>query len=264
MVSPVEQIEEGELVIGTVKKVKNFGAFVSLDEYPGVEGFIHIAEVSSGWVKYIRDFIREGQKVVCKVLSVDPNKRYVELSLKQVNEHQRREKIQQWKNEQKARKLLELLADELSTTPDALMEEFGWDLVEEFGSLYAAMEQASANEEVIRSRYSGEWVEPFLKIVKENVVPPFVVISGNITLSIKDPKGIEHIKKALDVGESVGKKYASEGVVVEIKYQGAPNYIIKVRAPDYKTAESVIQEVAESVISTIKKAGGEGSYVKKK
>ncbi|HDD59400.1 MAG: translation initiation factor IF-2 subunit alpha [Thermoplasmata archaeon] len=264
MVSPVEQIEEGELVIGTVKKVKNFGAFVNLDEYPGVEGFIHIAEVSSGWVKYIRDFIREGQKVVCKVLSVDPNKRYVELSLKQVNEHQRREKIQQWKNEQKARKLMELLAEELNTTSDALMEEFGWNLVEEFGSLYTAMEQASANEEVIRSKYSGVWVEPFLKIVRDNVVPPFVVISGNITLSIKDPRGIEYIKRALEEGEKTGKKHTPEGVDVEIKYQGAPNYLVRVRAPDYKTAESVIQEVAESVIGTIRKAGGEGCYTKKK
>src|SRR5207249_3402763 len=83
-------------------RAKNFGAFVTLDEYENKEGFIHIAEVSSGWIKYIRDYVREGQKVVCKVLKVDTEKGHIDLSLKAVNEHQRREKIQEWKNEQKA------------------------------------------------------------------------------------------------------------------------------------------------------------------
>nr|NIP36032.1 S1 RNA-binding domain-containing protein [Thermoplasmata archaeon]NIS13138.1 S1 RNA-binding domain-containing protein [Thermoplasmata archaeon]NIS21032.1 S1 RNA-binding domain-containing protein [Thermoplasmata archaeon]NIT78497.1 S1 RNA-binding domain-containing protein [Thermoplasmata archaeon]NIW83598.1 S1 RNA-binding domain-containing protein [Thermoplasmata archaeon] len=59
--------EEGELVVGTVVKVENFGAFVSLEEYPGKEGFIHVAEVAPGWVKYIRDYVRENQKIVTKV-----------------------------------------------------------------------------------------------------------------------------------------------------------------------------------------------------
>ena len=48
---------EGELVVGTVVKVQNFGAFVTLDEYPGKEGFIHIAEIATGWVKRIRNHI---------------------------------------------------------------------------------------------------------------------------------------------------------------------------------------------------------------
>ena len=62
--------EEGDLVVCSVRLVKNFGAFVTLDEYGDKEGFIHIAEVTTGWVKYIRDYVREGQKIVCKVTLV--------------------------------------------------------------------------------------------------------------------------------------------------------------------------------------------------
>ncbi|HEQ78979.1 MAG TPA: S1 RNA-binding domain-containing protein, partial [Euryarchaeota archaeon] len=65
MVSPYEFPEESELVVCSVTNVKSFGAFVNLDEYDGKEGFIHVAEVATGWVKYIRDHVREGQKVVC-------------------------------------------------------------------------------------------------------------------------------------------------------------------------------------------------------
>src|SRR3970282_3049374 len=105
--------DEGELVVCSVANVKNFGAFVTLDEYESKEGFIHIAEVSSGWIKYIRDYVREGQRVVCKVLRVDTSKGQVDLSLKAVNEHQRREKIQEGKNEQRADTLLAIVATRL-------------------------------------------------------------------------------------------------------------------------------------------------------
>ena len=43
--------EEGELVIVTVHSVKQNGADVSLDEYEGVDGFIFIGEIASGWIK---------------------------------------------------------------------------------------------------------------------------------------------------------------------------------------------------------------------
>jgi len=99
-----EYPEEGELVVGTAVKVQNFGAFVTLDEYPGREGFIHIAEIATGWVKRIKNHIKEKQKVVCKVMHVDMKKDHVDLSLKRVNEHQRRDKIQEWKNSQRSYK----------------------------------------------------------------------------------------------------------------------------------------------------------------
>ena len=50
--------EEGELVVATIKTVKQNGAYVDLDEYEGIEGFIFIGEIASGWVKNIRGFVR--------------------------------------------------------------------------------------------------------------------------------------------------------------------------------------------------------------
>ena len=100
--------DEGELIVGTVYKVLNYGAFAKLEEYQGKEAFIHISEVSSGWVKNIRDHVRENQKIVCRVLRVNPKKGHVDASLKRIREDQRTKKIQHWKIEQKAEKFLEL------------------------------------------------------------------------------------------------------------------------------------------------------------
>ena len=110
--------DNGELVVCTVDSVKNYGAFVTLDEYDGKQGFVHVRDVATGWVKYIRDYVREGQKIVCKVLGVDSSKGHIDLSLKSVNDHQKREKIQQWKNENKAEKLMEIVAERLSISVD--------------------------------------------------------------------------------------------------------------------------------------------------
>ena len=77
---------EGELVVCSVTSVKENGAYCTLDEYTGLEGFIFIGEVTSGWVKSIRNHVREGQRVVCKVLRTRKDGSSLELSLKAVSE----------------------------------------------------------------------------------------------------------------------------------------------------------------------------------
>ena len=63
--------EVGELVLCTTSKVIQQGAFVKLDEYKGKEGFIHLSEIASKWVKNIRNFVKEDQKIVARVLRLN-------------------------------------------------------------------------------------------------------------------------------------------------------------------------------------------------
>lgn len=247
--------EEGELIIGTVQTVKNYGAFVILDEYENKEGFIHITEVATGWIKYIRDYIRERQKVVCKVLRVERSKGHVDLSLKQVNEHQRREKIQDWKNEQKARKLLEIAAEKLNKSIEACYEDFAHDLVEKFGGLYRAFEDCAINPNVLKEEgFSGDWVEAITSVAVDNIAPPFVKVSGYLDITCPTPDGIVKIKNALIEAER------SEKSDLIVQYVGAPKYRIKVNAPDYKTAEEELKKAGERAVEYIKAHNGSGKY----
>lgn len=250
--------EEAELVVCTVKNVKNFGAFVSLDEYGEKEGFIHIAEVATGWIKYIRDYVREGQKIVCRVLRVDPSKGHIDLSLKQVNEHQKREKIQQWKNEQKAYKLLELVAERSGKDLKEFEQEHVGDLIEKFGTLYGAFEEAVFDEKTMKEEgFTGDWVKTFVDVAKENIQPPFVDIDGFFEISCPLPDGIVHIRDALTMAEKNKK------VEVSIQYMGAPRYRLVVTAPDYKTAEEEMDGIVEKVINHFISIGGEAKFSRK-
>ncbi|MGQ0536588.1 MAG: translation initiation factor IF-2 subunit alpha [Methanobacteriota archaeon] len=258
MVKRKEFPDVGDLVVCTVKEVKGFGAFVTLDEYPGREGFIHIAEVASGWVKYVRDHVRESQKIVCKVLNIDRAKGHIDLSLKRVNEHQRREKINEWKNEQKAEKLFEIVAERAKKPLETCYQEFGDALLAEHGTMYSAFEAAVIHADDFASENEGPWVKVFTEVAAENIAVPFVHVTGYVELSCPVRDGVVHLRTAL--GEAGKTQF--EDVKIEVQYMGAPRYRIRVRAPDYKVAEEELKKSAERAIQIIEKHKGTGSFVR--
>lgn len=245
--------EVGELVVGTVLQVKGFGAFVKLEEYDNKEGFIHITEVTTGWVKYIRDYVKEKQRVVCKVMRINKEKSLIDLSIKHVSKHQKIEKIQEWKNEQKAERLFDILANKLDKDVNICYNEFGLKLVKTFGSMYAAFEECSITPDILKEEgFEGDWIEAFVNIAKENIPPPYVDVNGVLDLTSNSPIGIEHIKKALIKAEEIED--------VDIQYIGAPKYRIHAIALDYKTANESIKKAVNIAIDYIKEHDGEGSF----
>lgn len=253
--------EIGDLVVCSVTEVQKFGAFVTLDEYGGRTGFIHISEVASGWIKHMSDFIRTGQKVVCKVLHVDPVKGHIDLSLKQVNEHQKREKIKAWKDEQRAEKLFEIVAKNLSMNLESCYRDFGCKLIEKFGSMHNAFESCARNPQALQKHgFRGNWIEQFVKVAQENIVLPTVEIDGILNLRCYLPDGIDCIKKAL----SEALENTPEETSSKIQYIGAPRYRIVVSGPDYKAAEAAMKKISDSAVSKIEKLGGEGSFIREK
>ena len=75
-----EKVKAGARVDGKVTRVADFGAFVELA--PGIEGLIHVSELSTQRVRRVRDVVSEGQTVHVEILSVDPEARRISLSLK--------------------------------------------------------------------------------------------------------------------------------------------------------------------------------------
>ena len=76
------QFEVGSITEGSITGIKNFGAFVELQN--GKTGLVHISEISNAFVKEIKDYLKEGDKVKVKVINVSPEGR-VELSIKQAS-----------------------------------------------------------------------------------------------------------------------------------------------------------------------------------
>ncbi|MEM0001422.1 MAG: translation initiation factor IF-2 subunit alpha, partial [Desulfurococcaceae archaeon] len=115
MVLPRKDLPDtGELVVATVREIYDYGAYVTLDEYGELKAYLPWSEISSKWVRNIRDVIREGQKIVAKVIRVDRVKREVDVSLKRITESDKQRKMQWWKRYVKACKIVELVAEKLN------------------------------------------------------------------------------------------------------------------------------------------------------
>ncbi|HWQ66711.1 MAG TPA: translation initiation factor IF-2 subunit alpha [Methanospirillum sp.] len=249
----------GELVVCSVKNVKDFVAFVSLDEYNDREGLIPISEIARGWIKYIRDHIREGQKVVCKVLNVDHQKGHIDLSLKDVNEHQRREKIRIWKNESKARKWIGFAAAEIGQ--EEAIPGIIDSIYREYADLYPAFEDfvREGRDTIDKLGLDKALGDSIYKIATENVKLPTVTIAGDLFLQSSKSDGVNIIRRALRSAEPK----TTEGAEVEIIYLGAPNYRIKVSASNYKDAEKALEKASSAAIGVLKRSGGEGRFTRK-
>ncbi len=77
-----DSVKAGDRIDGTVSRIVDFGAFVDIG---GVDGLIHISEMSWGRVKKVSDVLSEGDKVTVTVLDVNSEKGKISLSLKDVN-----------------------------------------------------------------------------------------------------------------------------------------------------------------------------------
>ena len=87
-----ERYREGDIVEGEVVRLTSFGAFVRLEE--GIEGLVHISQLSQERVEKAEDVVKVGDKVKVKVLRVDPKERRIGLSIK---ETQKPEKVEEEK-----------------------------------------------------------------------------------------------------------------------------------------------------------------------
>jgi small subunit ribosomal protein S1 len=77
----LSSIHEGKVLIGTVKNITEYGVFVDLG---GVDGLLHITDISWGRVKHPSDMFRMGDQINVKVLNLDLEKERVSLGMKQL------------------------------------------------------------------------------------------------------------------------------------------------------------------------------------
>lgn len=250
--------DPGELVVGKIDEIEDFGVFVDLEEYEDKRGLIHISEVASGWIKNVRDHVREGQIVVCKVLDVDEGSQQIDLSLKDVNDHQRSDKIQEWKNEQKADNWMELaFGDEID---DEAYTSIANELIAIHGSLYDGFKQAAIHgEEALEDTdLDDDEIDAIVETARENVSVPYVNVTGYVDLENPSATGVDGIREALHAAGGNGE--IPDEVELDVSYVGAPEYRIKVQAPNYKTAESHLEDSAQRAIAAIEGHGGSGKY----
>jgi len=251
--------EVGDLVVATVNKVEDYGAYVKLDEYAGIEGLVHISEISTTWVRNIRDHAREGQKLVLKVLRVNPSRNQIDLSLRRVTGREKSEKMLEWKKERKAEAILKSAAEKLKKPADDA-ETIRDTILEKFGGLYDPLEEAidEGPEALVKAGLSEEWAQAIAEVSKTKIKLERSKVRGTIAVTCHKPGGLEIIRQTLMGAKKVRRPRGSE---IKIYTVGSPRYRIEVEAGSFESAEKALNSVMDDILESIKKAGGEGRKI---
>ena len=251
--------EKGELILANVLEIQAHGVYVDLEEFFNLKGYLHRSEISTGWVRHVERHVRVGQKIVLKVIRVNSNRREVDLSLRQVTQEERRRKIIDVKQSEKANALLEETKTKLNLS-DEEIRIVGDKLERKFGSLYTALEAITKDgiktiEEVDLQSDIQDAIE---QIAKERIAIPEITIKGVIEVSCNEPNGVDMVKDALHQGEKADTK----GVKIDISYLASAKYQIAVKAQDYKTAEKAVQQSINEVKKSLGKKGQSFSFTR--
>jgi len=244
--------ERGELVVCRILKLHPNSAEAMLLEYEK-QGMIHVSEVASRWVRDIREFLKENQYVVCRVLDTDT--RGISLSIKRVRWEDGNRKLNEFKRERKAEAILEQVAKSLKKTRKQAFQEVGFLLQEEFGSIAKAFEVAVKNPLLLKKKgVPSVWEKAIKSFAEKRFGEKTYQLKGKLELFCYSPDGIDIIKKALLPAKRKG---------FEIQYVSAPRYSIIGKGKNIKKLRASLQQEGEAIIKAVEKEGGEGKFVLK-
>jgi translation initiation factor 2 subunit 1 len=249
--------EIGDLIIATIETVTDYGAYAKLDEF-NKRGLLHFSEISSSWIRNIRDFVRENQKMVLKVLRVDPEKGHVDLSLRRVTKRERIEKIKSWKKERKSDALLRGVAEKLAMPEEEVYQKAGSLLEEKYG-LYEGFEKLVKDgpEVLTKLGVPQDMANVFAQVAEERIKVKLVKVRGTIEVKCTKTNGVKCIQDAFTSAKKAEKTRDSK---IEFSVIAAPKYSVEVAADNWKRAEEVLQKVSQAVVTNVSSTGGQGFF----
>ena len=251
--------ESGDLVIATIESVMDYG---------DMQTSTNTAEASSTFqkllarIRNIRDFVRENQKLVLKVVRIDTEKGHIDLSLRRVTKRERIEKIKSWKKERKGETLLHAVAEKVGVPIQQLYQTTGAILEERFG-LYEAFERTvkEGSEFLIKAGVPEDVAKVITHVAEERIKIKMVKVRGVLEVRCMKPNGVRCIK---EVFNSAMEAQKAKDAKVEFAVVAAPKYSVEVSADSWKRAEEVLDKVSTSVVSNVTKLGGHGEFKREK
>ena len=231
----MENIEVGDLVLCTVDRIIGTIVFVKIFvENREVEGSIVMSEIAPGRIRNLRDYVVPKKKIVCKVLRISTQGN-IELSLRRVTQKEKKEVIEQDKQEKSYVSILKSVLG--NKTEEAITE------ISKQGKLYSFFEDAKINPETLEKIIGKENSQKVLDILKTQKKKK-TVLKKEINMTTIKPNGVSLIKKILEMFKGINIKYISAG-----------RYRLELESEDIKSADKKIRDIIDSAEKESKKLG---------
>jgi len=235
--------EEGDIVIGIVDKMVGTSVFVKLDSE--TEGVMTFSEVAPGRIRNIRDYVNPGQKIVVKILRVDQEKKHFDLSLRRVNQKEKKEILENEKKETELLTLIKIVTKDEEKSKSALEKLKAQILVTQFFNDFLNKSEKEFISKIKELGLNETESKTLYSMLKDKIKEKKVTVKTELSLHCDSENGIEKIKKTLSIKKDK----------LEIKYLGAPSYMISIEDKDYKEANKKLKEVLDEITKRAKTEG---------
>jgi translation initiation factor 2 subunit 1 len=239
-----------EIVKCKVKKILGNTTFLLLEEYEK-EGVLTISELSPGRIRSIKEFVKEGKIIICKVIRINERKRSIDLSLRRVSIPQKLEKQKQIKEEEFSEKLYIELSKILETNQDKLFEKTYEEIFENYESVYEFFYNLMNDNSKIDllKKLNSKEKEEFIKIVNRRIKPENVVLKEKFNLTSTNENGVELIKELIQNSLSSIEK---DNKNISIIYIAAGNFEIKIIEDTKKRCNEIFKIFTSNLVKNSK------------
>ena len=257
MTTEVHELPEvGEIVVATIAKIGDHGAYATLDEYNGIQGFLHVSEIAHGWVRNVSKFVKEGEKKVLFVKKIREGREEIDLSLKQVSRDQQKKKLLDVKRFEKGKGIIKNVQEKTKLSNDDI-EKLEDKILSKYDSVYDGIVDIARNGiKVFSDLKLAKKTLDLIEDVSTKIKLPSVEIRGILELTDNSSNGIENIKNSLQGFEKTNQNN------VKVLYVGAPKYRISVTASDFKSAEKTLKPILEDMQKNIEKNKGNFKFTR--
>ena len=248
--------EAGEIVIATITKIGDHGAYATLDEYKTIQGFLHVSEIAHGWVRNVSKYVKEGEKKVLLVKKISEGREEIDLSLKQVSREQQKRKLLDVKRFEKGKGIIKNIKEKtkLSDNDIGKLED---KILSKYDSVYDGIVDIATNGiEVFTDLKFPKKTLDIIEEVGNKIKLPSVEIRGILELTDNSSNGVENIRNSLQGFEKTDQNN------IKILYVGAPKYRISVTASDFKSAEKTLKPILEKIEKCIEKNKGDFKFTR--
>ena len=243
--------DRDEFVVVKVTQILGYGVFAELIEYNKARGFVHISNVSSSWVKNIRNIVKINQVRVAKVINIDVEKRQIDLSFAGISKQMEKTKMMEFKQVNREEKLIAILARQEKKEFDAVWNAVADPLIEEYGSLHKAFEKVYFGEDISKA-LAKEWLAPVKELVEKNIVVSKKSLKGTVSLKCVGAHSLKLVKEVLAEIEKVDD--------CELIYGGAGTYLLTCFGATFKDVEKTLSAATDAAEKKAKKLSVEFGF----
>ncbi len=239
--------DEGDLVVIHLVEVNENSAYAELEQYDDLRGLIHISEASRSWIQDMTKNFSEGEKTVAQVIETGDR---LGLSLKRVNDKQKKDTMSEWKREKKSEKFVNALDEKLDI--EDIYKQVVFPMQKNLGSSFRGFEISIAEEETLKEIFEDKIVDAIQEVAREKIDLKQEKFEGEIKLEFYDGNGLRRLKEALsDTGEGV-----------QIKYLSAPKYSIEAWGRTQELAKKRMDSAVENIRAKAEELDGEFEFSK--